>query len=128
MLGVAPPRRAPPAPETIRQTRCLVVQPVAVREQYVVDMPNQLLVLANGLLEAARSRLFLALDEEDDVGLQRLCLHEVGDGVERGDDGALVVADAPTVQIAVRALQLEGLRQPFPLLRVGGYHVVVPVK
>lgn len=83
-------------------------------------------VLPDGLLEACASRLFLALDDHDEVDLHLLLPPQLG---RRGCDGqyrTLVVRHTATVQPPVLPSHRERVVTP-QLGRRGGYHVVVSV-
>ena len=77
--------------QSVRQTGNFIVQPVAVCEDNVVDVPNEILVPPDSVLEASRSRFFLALNEKSDVGLKFFFMNKINHTIQSGHDGSLVV-------------------------------------
>ncbi|KAH6609929.1 hypothetical protein Trco_003275 [Trichoderma cornu-damae] len=116
------------AAQPVGQAGNLVVQPVTVGQQDVVDGADAFLVPLDHLLKPSGAKLLLPFDEEDDVVFQLLRLHQIRHGKQRGQDGAFVVADASPVEETIGPVDGKRFGCPLALLVVGRHHIVMPVE
>src|SRR5882757_1185429 len=85
--------------KSVSQARYIVIQPITICKDDIIDVPNQVLVPSNSIFEASRSGLFLSFDEKRDIGLQLLFVHEVHHTIQSSHNWPLVIRHTTAVQI-----------------------------